>query len=122
MPIWREKAPNHPSKDIGRSWADGEGHVGHAFHNRVEIIHADVQEGGVGDMMTPADKRKPYDAEVYRSYISWPILPRDPARPVLGVVVATSDIHGRFDRANARVVNHAAVALATVIETAYDSP
>jgi hypothetical protein len=121
-PVWREKARNHPSVGRGRTWGANEGHIGHAFQNRKELITSNAQAAEVAALMGAGNNSLPYDAEVYRSYVSEPILATDPTAIPYGVLVATSNQVGRYDPANARVLKHAAVALATLMETAYDSP
>jgi hypothetical protein len=121
VPIWRDKHPNHPSIDMGREWREGEGHVGHAFRNRQTLITADAMEQGIRDVLVQPQKERPYDAQVYRSYVSQPInRTADDAHPH-GVLVATSDCPRRFDQENALVLLHASSALAGVVEFTYDS-
>jgi hypothetical protein len=121
-PIWRERARNHPSTGPGRTWGANEGHIGHAFQNRKELITPNAQVAEVAALMDAGNNSRPYDAQAYCSYVSEPILTTDPAALPYGVLVATSNKVGRYDPANARVLKHAAVALATLMETAYDSP
>ncbi len=120
-PVWREKARNHPSTGTGRTWGANEGHIGHAFQNRTELITSNAQSAEVAALMGAGNNSLPYDAQAYCSYVSEPILATDPSAQPYGVLVATSSKVGRYDPANARVLKHAAVALATLMETAYDS-
>ncbi|HEY0105927.1 MAG TPA: GAF domain-containing protein [Rhizomicrobium sp.] len=121
-PLWREKARNHPSKGPGRVWGSNEGHIGHAFRTRRELITSDAQMIEVAALMAGVGNEQPYDAQTYKSYVSEPILAQNPASRPFGVLVATSNRVGRFDPANSRILKHAAVALATLMEAAYDSP
>jgi hypothetical protein len=121
-PVWRERARNHPSEGAGRSWADAEGHIGHAFRTRNELITGDSQDAAVAPFMAGMDNARPYDATAYRSFVSVPILATAPGALPLGVLVATSNKVSRYDPANIRILRHASVALATLIETAYDPP
>lgn len=119
-PVWRQKHAKHPSRGMGREWREGEGHVGLAFRNREPLITPDAQAPDVQAFMTVPGNAMPYDATAYRSYVSQPIDAPGSARP-FGVLVATSDVPGRFDKANALVLLHASAVLASTIQVAYDS-
>ncbi len=121
-PVWREKAYCHPSTGPGREWREREGHVGQAFSNKDVIITEDAQLPAVVGLVAPNDKLEVYDADTYVSYVSQPILRSDETARPFGVLVATSNEVGRFDEANCRVFAHAAIALASILETAYDPP
>ena len=113
--------PIYPSEDEGRKWKDGEGHVGHAFHSNITLITPDGTEPHVRDLMAAGANTKLYDAEVYRSYVSQPISQPDGTARPFGVIVATSDHPDRFNKANALVLHHASIILATAIQVGYDS-
>ena len=122
IPFWRDHSCTYPSKDIGREWENGQGHVGHVFRNKEHIITSDASDPSISALMSANHKAKDYDNETYRSYVPWPILHIEKDQQPFGVAVATSDKVGRFDRANAVVIHHLAVTLATLMETGYDSP
>lgn len=79
-----------------RSWRAGEGHVGKAFQARKPLVCADSTDANVrGFFDAPTEKLKEYDPDRYRSLAALPIQ-SDGGIP-LGVLVATSEIVGRFD-------------------------
>jgi hypothetical protein len=79
-----------------RSWREGEGHVGKAFQGRRPLVCADSADANVrGFFDAPAGKLMDYDLDRYRSLAALPIQSDD--EPPFGVLVATSDIVGRFD-------------------------
>jgi signal transduction protein with GAF and PtsI domain len=56
---------------------------------------------------------RPYDPDVYRSFVSAPILLDVTPEPLrFGVLVITSNVAGRFDDDNKTIVAHAAQVLA----------
>jgi len=120
IPVWRDRHPQHPSKGDGRHWRDGEGHVGHAFRRRDALITPDAQVPAIRDLMAAGEKEQPYDAATYRSFVSQPISALGDTKP-FGVLVATSNLPNRFDKANALVLVHASSVIASTIEVAYDS-
>jgi hypothetical protein len=80
-----------------RSWRPGEGHVGKAFQMRRALTCADSTDPNVRSFFdAPEDKRAGYDdSQRYRSLAAVPFqLPG--AEGPTGVVVATSDVPGRF--------------------------
>ena len=110
VPVWREKARNHPSAGDGRVWPRGEGHIGRAFIDKQPIITRDTQNPdaqiftGVSEPL-----RRDYDSQVYRSFASVPIMsPAGDAQEPLGILAATSDRVGRFDRENTVILAHMA--------------
>lgn len=79
-----------------RSWSEGEGHVGKAFQSRRPLICADSTDPNVrGFFEAPSSKLMGYDADRYRSLAALPIQSDDEVP--YGVLVATSEIKGRFD-------------------------
>jgi len=82
-----------------RSWKIGEGHVGKAFQSGRPLVCADSKDPNVrGFFDAPTGKLMEYDTDRYRSLAALPIQAND-ERP-LGVLVATSEIKGRFDPEN----------------------
>lgn len=78
-----------------RSWEPGEGHVGLAFQIKREVIAADTSDPLTQALFdAPEAKRQPTDRDRYRSIASIPI--RLAANELVGVLVATSDVPGRF--------------------------
>jgi GAF domain-containing protein len=77
-----------------RRWKSGEGHVGLALERGREFVEADLADPETAKFFaTPADKERTYDSARYRSIASIPAIVGDTTR---GVIVATSDIPGRF--------------------------
>jgi hypothetical protein len=88
-PIRAEELADH------RVWDPGEGHVGMAFQGKREYIAEDTSRPDARQIFdAPDSKRRSDDPERYKSIASIPIrLGRgDP----VGVLVATSDVAGRF--------------------------
>lgn len=78
-----------------RSWKPGEGHVGIAFQTRREIVAGDTSEPEARALFDgPDPNRREEDLARYRSIASIPI--GASADEIIGVVVATSDVPGRF--------------------------
>lgn len=78
-----------------RSWDPGEGHVGMAFQGKREYIAEDTSKPDARQIFdAPEPKRRSDDLERYRSIASIPI--RLGKEDPVGVLVATSDIAGRF--------------------------
>ena len=119
VPVWRQKARNHPSQGGGRTWGRGEGHVGKAFVDRRPIITSDAQHPEAATLSAaPVTSQKPYDNAAYRSFATFPIGwagPEGSDLP-LGVLVATSDRAGRFDGENTAILLHAADIIAATIQ------
>jgi hypothetical protein len=95
-PIRAEELADH------RVWDPGEGHVGMAFQGKREYIAEDTSRPDARQIFdAPEPKRRSDDPERYKSIASIPIrLGRgDP----VGVLVATSDVAGRFYLPNDRV-------------------
>jgi hypothetical protein len=77
-----------------RRWRSGEGHVGLAFERKREFVEADLADPETAKFFsTPDDKQREYDTERYRSIASLPLMVGDFVR---GVLVATTDVPGRF--------------------------
>lgn len=119
VPIWRRKHPHHPSSGPGRTWAAGSGHIGLAFRDCATKITSDAAAPEIRELVTPVKETQPYDATTYRSFVSEPIGPVENGRPPIGVLVATSNVVGRFHLGNALVFRHAASAIATLLCMAY---
>jgi hypothetical protein len=78
-----------------RSWDPGEGHVGMAFQGRREYIAEDTSKPDARQIFdAPEPKRRSDDLERYKSIASIPI--RLGKEDPMGVLVATSDVAGRF--------------------------
>lgn len=119
VPVWREKARRHRSAhgSLGREWGRGEGHVGKAFVDKRVIITGDALSRDAEPFSTvPPSKERDYDKALYRSFASVPIGPllEGDGRPY-GVLVATSDRVGRFDRGNAGILEQIAGAIASLL-------
>lgn len=115
-PIWREKHRNHPSEGIGRDWVQGEGHIGKAFVDREPKITSDATIAALSDLMGPTpNKKHPYDNQTYQSFASIPIGPIEEDEDPIGVLVATSNQKGRFNKANCQILRHTAGVLANLI-------
>ncbi|BGE84291.1 hypothetical protein Ms3S1_07270 [Methylosinus sp. 3S-1] len=78
-----------------RSWKPGEGHVGIAFQTQREIVASDTSEPEARALFDgPDPSRREEDRARYRSIASIPI--KVAGADAVGVVVATSDVAGRF--------------------------
>jgi hypothetical protein len=78
-----------------RSWPMGHGHVGRAFQDAGELIASDVQDATMeAYFRTPSNLAHADDSVRYRSMAAVPIM-IGAAQP-LGVLIATSDVAGRF--------------------------
>lgn len=78
-----------------RSWMPGEGHVGVAFQMGREMVAGDTSEPEARRLFdAPDGLRRDNDNSRYRSIASIPI--RLAGEAPIGVVVATSDVAGRF--------------------------
>jgi hypothetical protein len=78
-----------------RSWKPGEGHVGIAYQMRREIVAGDTSEPEARALFdAPEPGRQEDDRERYRSIASLPI--RLAGEEPIGILVATSDVPGRF--------------------------
>ena len=118
-PVWREKSLNHPSEGLGRVWTRGRGHVGKAFVDGQPIITGDATHPDVAQFCSVnGASLRDYDDEVYRSFASFPIGPVTNGNEPLGVLVATSDRVGRFNKENTAVLLHLADTLAAILQLA----
>jgi hypothetical protein len=90
------RRPHRMEEDADhRSWEPGEGHVGMAFQGKREYIAEDTSKPDARQIFdAPEPKRRPDDLERYRSIASIPI--RLGNGDPVGVLVATSDVAGRF--------------------------
>lgn len=80
-----------------RRWPPDAGHVGRAFTSQNVLVCADALDPSEAQYFSaPARLKKESDDELYRSFASIPILLG--SGDALGVVVATSDQVGRFQR------------------------
>ena len=78
-----------------RSWKPGEGHVGIAFQTQREIVASDTSEPEARSLFdAPNSNRLDDDRTRYRSIASVPI--KLGGGEPIGIVVATSDVPGRF--------------------------
>lgn len=78
-----------------RAWPKGMGHIGRAFGEAREFVAEDVKQPAVeAYFVAPPPLGRPDDSDRYRSIAALPILIGSP--PPLGVLVATSDMPGRF--------------------------
>jgi hypothetical protein len=78
-----------------RSWKPGQGHVGAAFQMRREIVAGDTSEREARALFDSPDAGRPEtDRRHYRSIASIPI--RLVGEPIVGILVATSDVPQRF--------------------------
>lgn len=83
---------------VGREWGVTEGYVGAAFTRSSDVILDNAQEPGVLAMIhIPQEKYQASDTVRYRSVAAIPVRVDGDSSP-WGVVVATSDIVGRFER------------------------
>jgi hypothetical protein len=88
-PIRLEEEADH------RSWDPGEGHVGMAFQGKREYIAEDTSKPDARQIFdAPEPKRRADDLQRYKSIASIPL--RLGKEDPVGVLVATSDIAGRF--------------------------
>lgn len=112
VPVWRDREPRHPSVNKGREWGPGQGHIGKAYADRSAKITNDATDPDVAGLLEPPEPmRQAYDDKAYRSFASIPVgLMVDDADP-FGVLVATSDRVGRFNKGNCLILRHAALVL-----------
>jgi hypothetical protein len=112
--VWWDRPADHPAQGTPRSWRPGDGHVGSAFMQDRILFTTDMTSDDAAMLLKPSvSNERSYDADVYRSFVSAPILldaKPDPFR--FGVLVITSNEVGRFDEDNKTIVAHAAQVLA----------
>lgn len=87
-----------------REWPPGQGHVGLAFHQQDELIEEDISGKPIYQGRGPL--LRAYDEATYRSIVSIYVADIE-TRDGVGVLVATSNVPGRFDSENAQVVRDA---------------
>lgn len=112
--VWWQRPSDHPSQGTPRSWRPGDGHVGSAFMQDRILFTTDMTSDEASMLLKPSVANdRPYDADVYRSFVSAPILlDVEPGPLRFGVLVITSNVAGRFDDDNKSIVAHAAQVLA----------
>jgi hypothetical protein len=122
-PVWRDRHPDHPSgTGNGRVWKPGVGHIGLAFSQQDARITADARVPGSAELLRlPSGYGRAYDEATYVSFVSQPI-PRSPELQPWGVIVATSNVPGRFTEVNGLALRHAAAELGTILSLAYNGP
>lgn len=124
VPAWWQRPDEHPSEVPPRSWQPGDGHVGSAFMQSRILFTTDATSEETSPLLQPsAENQRDYDADIYRSFVSAPILldlKPDPMR--FGVLVITSNEIGRFDGENQTVVAHAAQVLAHLFHWRHLAP
>lgn len=117
-PVWWRRTEDHPSQSVPRSWRPGDGHVGSAFMQDRILYTTDMTSDEASMLLKPSvSNGRGYDNDVYRSFVSAPILldlEPDPAR--YGVLVLTSSEAGRFDEENKAIVGQAAQVLAHLFD------
>lgn len=119
-PVWFKRHEKHPrGNKPPRSWKPGDGHVGSAFMRERTLYTIDAAADDASALVQPSrDNERDYDATIYRSFISAPILLEDAggASRKYGVIVLTSDVPGRFDAHNQGIMEHAAQVLAHLFD------
>jgi hypothetical protein len=117
-PIWWDRPADHPSQGTPRSWRPGDGHVGSAFMQDRILFTTDMGSDDAAMLLKPSVANvRGYDADVYRSFVSAPILLDVEPHPFrFGVLVLSSDVAGRFDENNKTIVAHAAQVLAHLFQ------
>lgn len=113
-PVWWQRPADHPSQGIPRKWRPGDGHVGSAFMQDRILFTTDMSSDDASMLLKPSIANdRPYDSDVYRAFVSAPILLDVKPEPFrFGVIVITSNVAGRFDENNKSIVAHAAQVLA----------
>lgn len=100
-----------------RSWRSGEGHVGKAFQGGRALVCSDSTDPNVrGFFDAPDGKATDYDADRYRSIAAIPI--QADGQSPYGVLVATSEVPGRFKpdvEDTFKPLQSASVTLATLV-------
>jgi hypothetical protein len=123
VPIWRDKHRSHPSgAGMGRSWKPGVGHIGLAFSQGEARITPNARLPGVVDLLRlPQGQARPYDESVYVSLMSEPIRGPEGGTP-WGVVVATSNVPGRFNELRGLALRHVAAEIGRLLGLGYEGP
>lgn len=113
-PVWWDRPHDHPSQGVPRSWRSGDGHVGSAFMQDRILFTTDLSSDEAAMLLKPSTtNERDYDCDVYRSFVSAPILlDGNPEPQRFGVLVITSNEIGRFDDENKAIVGQAAQVLA----------
>jgi hypothetical protein len=117
-PVWWDRPSDHPSQGTPRSWKPGDGHVGSAFMQDRILFTTDMGSDDAAMLLKPSvANERPYDADVYRAFVSAPILLDVEPTPLrFGVLVLSSNVAGRFDENNKTIVAHAAQVLAHLFQ------
>lgn len=118
QPVWWNRTDDHPSSGTPREWRPGDGHVGSAFMQNRVLFTNDIVHDETAILLKPsASNSKDYDDEIYRSFISAPImLDLEPKPKQFGVLVLTSNQSGRFNDDNKAIVGHAFQVLAHLFD------
>jgi hypothetical protein len=86
------------AKNKGRPWMVGQGFVGAAFQSNREIVLGNAQTPDIIAILNvPEPNRSVADASRYRSVAAIPVRVGEIKDPPWGVVIATSNVQGRFD-------------------------
>ena len=117
-PVWWKRAEDHPSEGAPRTWRPGDGHVGSAFMQDRILYTTDMTSDDASMLLKPSvSNNQPYDNDVYRSFVSAPILLDLQPEPMrYGVLVITSSEIGRFDDENKSIVSQAAQVIAHLFD------
>ena len=118
-PVWRECSKTHPSEGLGRSWRQGEGHVGKCFLDRKPLLTGDATDETIAQFCKARGSQlKPYDDDIYISFACVPIsLSTNDDDDPYGVLVATSDVKGRFSDENVtELLMHYGETLASILD------
>jgi len=121
VPVKRVASDTHPGRNrTPRSWRFGEGHVGAAFERNRTIATPDATLPEVAPFINvdPA-KAMPGDTSLYMSYISSPFGDVSNGGTPAGVLVATSNVTGRFDEPSLKPVEYVAMVLAVLLKLRY---
>ncbi|SDD65190.1 GAF domain-containing protein [Rhodospira trueperi] len=118
-PVSRLKDQWNPAGDRApRDWPPGVGHIGQAFSTGRPIITGNATAPDIAVFVAaPENLKRNGDDRHYVSFASIPIGPIDEGTEPWGVLVATSNIPDRFDEGNALILDQAAAALASAMET-----
>ena len=121
-PVWFKRHDKHPRRGKPpRSWKPGDGHVGSAFMREKTLYTIDATAEDASALVQPSrGNERTYDAEIYRSFVSAPIIldldATDGSTQKYGVIVLTSDVPGRFNAENQSIMEHAAQVLAHLFD------
>jgi hypothetical protein len=121
VPVGRVASDTHPGRNrTPRSWRFGEGHVGAAFEKNLTIATPDAALPEVAPFINvDPGKAMPGDTSLYLSYISSPFGDVASGGTPSGVLVATSNVRGRFDEPSLKPVEFVAMILAVLLKLRY---